>query len=71
MDFNAETVLVVLVVMMRFEIGVVGEDADDISSTSKCPFELVVPLVVIEILRPISRQMGHNKYQLANLGRLL
>lgn len=52
MDLSAETVEMVFVVIMRFEIGVDGEEAEDISSTSKWPLELTIPFVVIEILRP-------------------
>ena len=42
--------------MIRFDIGVDGDEMDDISSTSKCPHEFVAPFVVIEILCPACLQ---------------
>lgn len=48
-EASAETVLMVFVATMRFEMGVSDEVGEDISSTSNWPFELMMPLVVIEI----------------------
>lgn len=52
MEVSAEIVFMVFVATMRFEMVVSWVVEEDISSTSKWPFELTTPLVVMEIFRP-------------------
>jgi len=51
-DLSAETVLIVLVAMMRLGMSVSLGEGGEMTSTSKWPLELMIPLVVIEIFRP-------------------